>query len=542
MTFLLSFGIIQSVKENKDNSTVPKNSGAEFNESDDRAETPVPDAESTAVAKQKPAPAPRGRKKFFSSIRVRTMAINIAYACAILIMLWSCFLVFLFGFYGGQLRDSLVSLGTQISRTFPYRVDDNAFERYKQGLSAVVRNEMVSVTVFTKADDGEYSVVFTMDTFGSSIDQKTDAFDAFMSQLDTEMFDGGEVRTIGTSIGSFICYCDTNEIVTSSGTDTAYLLVVKPYQLLSPTIESIIYALVGCSIVALVLAVLSALVLSRPQTKRIKEISDKAKKLAAGDYTVVFPSGGNDEYDALATTLNLATEEMNKTETLRRDMIANVSHDIRTPLTMIRGYAEMLRDMPLDAEKRKKTANVIIAETERLEALSGDVLSLSKLQAGVIDFSYERVDISKLAHDTIAKFDIFSERDGIEFDCSIADDVYATCDPKRIMQVLYNLIGNAVNYCGDDKTVTISVQKTERGARVEVGDHGKGIEQSELDSVWDRYYRAAQSKRTTVGTGLGLSICKNILDSHAAVYSVRSTLGKGTVFSFELEDKIINNA
>lgn len=504
--------------------------------------TEIADDDTSSVAATKPAGKSKDvmhapRRKLSRSIQVRTIAINIAYSVAIIIMMWACFFVFIFGFYGRRLRDDMSDLGNRISHAFPYRVDDKAFERFKQAMSDTVRNEMVSVSVFTKTEDGENNVILYMDTLGNNIEQGTEAFDEFMLRLDDDIFERDEVQVIGTSIGDFLFYCGTNEIVTDVGTDTAYLLVVKPYQLFSPTIVSVIYALAGCSIVALALAVASSFLLSGFQNKRIKDISAKAKMLANGDYSVVFSGGGCEEYNDLANALNLAAEEMNKTEKLRRDMLANVSHDIRTPLTMIRGYAEMMRDMPLDKEKRKRMADIIIDETDRLNTLTGDVLSLSKLQSGVAEFTYERVNISKLARVTLNKFDIFSTRDGIVFACDIEDDAFAVCDAQRIMQVLHNFIGNAVNYCGDDKTVTLAVKKIDGGVRVEIGDHGQGIAEDEIDSVWYRYYRSAQSKRTTVGTGLGLSICKNILDSHGAKYTVTSELGKGTVFAFELKDE-----
>ena len=127
------------------------------------------------------------------------------------------------------------------------------------------------------------------------------------------------------------------------------------------------------------------------------------------------------------------------------------------------------------------------------------------------------------------------ERDGIKLEHEIADGVIVSCDKQKIEQVLYNLLTNAINYCGDDKTVILRLKAVDGKARVEVSDHGRGIAADELDAVWNRYYRAARSKRTAVGSGLGLSICKSVLTMHNAEFGVLSEVGEGSTFWFELD-------
>ena len=284
-------------------------------------------------------------------------------------------------------------------------------------------------------------------------------------------------------------------------------------------------------------SIIASLVLSKYQTKRLTNISKDATKLASGDFSVVFSGGGCDEYDELAAALNTAKDEMSKVDSIQREMIANVSHDLRTPLTMIRASAELLRDLPVDDKKRVKTATLIVDEADRLNVFVNDVLRLSKLQGGAVELKLEPVDISVTAETVIGRFGIFEERDGVKFVRDIDDGVTVTCDSENIARCLYNFINNAINYSGDDKTVTVRVKRIENGARVEVSDRGKGIAPDELDKVWDRYYRAAHSKRTTVGTGIGLSICRSILELHGAEYGLTSELGKGTTFWFELKTR-----
>lgn len=489
----------------------------------------------------------RAKKKKlpFRSIKVLTVFSLFIYALVILVLLWSLFFIFLFGIYEPMQARELSHVGVDATAVFPDRIDDKSMELYKLRMKDYARRENVGVVVFTGDAADDYDMLFSIDTLGNSTSEVTELFTEVLGAIDfNELFNvDGNVLKVKSDLGTFLCYGSINTvspnndavgIVDARTVNKVFLLLIKPYHLLDSQTNIIIYVLALCSVVVVALAAVVAIIMSRYQTRNIVEISGKAKKLADGDYGVVFSGGGCVEYEILASALNSAKDAIVSTEELQRDVIANVSHDIRTPLTMIRAYAEMLRDMPLDEKKRAKTVGVIIDEADRLNVLADDFLNLSRLQSGVVDFEYERVNLSKLARAVVAQFDIFAERDGIKFECDIEENVYAECDAARIKQVLYNLIGNAVNYRGDDNVVTVSVRSDGGGAAVEVGDHGKGIPPEEVDSVWEKYYRATQTKRTTVGSGLGLTICKNILDAHGAEYGVRSEVGKGTVFMFKL--------
>ena len=405
---------------------------------------------------------------------------------------------------------------------------------YKYRLLDVARsNKPIAIAVFEVDENDKNDICIMVDDMGNGISDDSDLFNSVMDKLDFKsVFGSGKICKIGTPFGTYLC--KGSKHATEDG-GAAYLLVMKPYDVWNQQTVKIIYVLIICTVIVLVLACAFAFFASRHQTKHLIDFSQKAKRLADGDYGVVFSGAGYNEYENLACALNAATKNIQKAEQLQRDIIANVSHDIRTPLTMIRAYAEMLRDMPLDERKREKTAGVIIAEADRLTALVGDVLDYSKLQSGVSEYKFEKTDLSVVASAVLDRFDLVRERDGIKLLQDIDSEAVATCDQSKIEQVLYNLIGNAVNYCGDDKTVILRVKKQDNGVRVEVTDHGSGIEQSELDSVWDRYYRSAHSTRTVVGSGLGLSICKSILTAHDAEFGIISEIGKGSTFWFELK-------
>lgn len=294
-------------------------------------------------------------------------------------------------------------------------------------------------------------------------------------------------------------------------------------------------------IIVIALSVIIALVLSyfisRRLSEPIEDITKKAHKLAKGDYDDVhFEGGAYREVDELAETLNYATLELSKTEKLRRDLISNVSHDLRTPLTIIQSYAEMIRDVSGENKaKRDKHTNVIIDETKRLSELVSDMLDLSRIQSGTVKMQMHPFDIAALVRETLERFEYYREHFGYVFKTDIPDSCTAVGDSSRIGQAVYNLIGNAVNYTGDDKTVFVSLKENDGSVRFSVRDTGKGIPADELELVWEKYYKASGTyHRQTVGTGIGLSIVKNILVSHNARYGVNSADGGGTEFWFEI--------
>ncbi len=480
------------------------------------------------------------KKSRFGSLKMRTSITFIAFAVCILVILWGIFLIFIFGVYGGMLEDDLKAVGDVAASRIS---GADGIEAMQSGLSDHARNEAVSITVFTVSgedDEMHYDTpIINIDTFGNSISpENPESFEAIMTDIDLDAFTKrGGIESVRTDGGAYLCYVAKKSVTLNGEKTELYVLVTETDDTLGTQTQILIYALVVCTSIVLIGAVVGSVFISGYQTRLIRGFSDRAKRLADGDFEGEFSGGGYKEYDNLASALNAAKDNIKKGEELQRDVIANVSHDIRTPLTMIRAYAEMLRDMPVDAQKREKTAGVIIAEADRLDTLTGDMLNLSKLQAGVAEFSFERIDVAEIARATLEEFDIFRTRDGVVFETEIEDSAMAVCDRNRMFQVFYNLIINAINYSGESKTVTVRVKPKGDAVRVEVADRGKGIDAAELDDVWDRYYRAAHTKRNTVGSGLGLSICKQILEAHSAEYGVDSEVGKGTTFWFELADK-----
>ena len=281
-------------------------------------------------------------------------------------------------------------------------------------------------------------------------------------------------------------------------------------------------------------ALIIALAISRVICTPLEKMSRSARKLAKGDYNAEFAGGGYREAEELAEALSYAAEELAKTDNLQKELVANISHDLRTPLTMIKGYSEVMRDIP--GENNPENVQVIIDETERLTELVNDMLDLSKIRAGTRKPEIETFDLTETVRTVLTRYEKLTEKDNYKIIFNADENVCVTADRTMILQVIYNLVNNALNYSGEDKTVSIDQSVWDNRVRISVIDTGSGIAEEDIPYIWDRYYKVDKvHKRAKVGTGLGLSIVKGILEAHGAAYGVESKVGEGSNFWFELE-------
>lgn len=326
---------------------------------------------------------------------------------------------------------------------------------------------------------------------------------------------------------------------------SGYIFLNTSLEPLDSTKSIINSQILWISVMLLILGLGISYFLARLIETPIVRITKSAKKMGQGDYSVKFDGRGYTETEALAETLNYAASEISKVDSLRRDLIANISHDLRTPLTMVKAYAEMIRDLSGDnPAKRQEHVNIIIEESDRLAALVNDILDLSKLESGSAEINKTTFSITKKIHEIMGRYTLLSEQKGYNFYVSADydDDFEIEADVIKIEQVLYNLINNAVNYTGENKNVYITqIIVDETTARIEITDTGKGIEPELLPLIFDRYYRAEKSKREVIGTGLGLSIVKQILKQHNFKFGVRSEINVGSTFWFEVKGRAVHD-
>ena len=319
-----------------------------------------------------------------------------------------------------------------------------------------------------------------------------------------------------------------------------YIFISTSLIPLDSTINIIEQQLIVVSIVVLLLSIVVAYFISKRLSLPITKISKAAKLISKGKLKTKFETTSDiKELVDLTNALNDMKDELSKTEELQKDLMANVSHDLKTPLTMIKAYAELILDINInDKEKCKNNLTIIIEEVNRLNELVNDILALTKVENDLDKLDISSFDLIKLIEKIVKQHNIYVIKDGysIEFIHNNIKELMIDADRKKIEQVIYNLLNNALNYTGEDKKVIIKIVEDDKDYTIMVIDSGKGIDKKEIDHIFDRYYRSKKNhKRYVYGTGLGLSIVKNILLLHNYEYGVTSKKNKGTTFYFKIK-------
>jgi len=311
------------------------------------------------------------------------------------------------------------------------------------------------------------------------------------------------------------------------------VLVNTPLASVDATVQTLHFQLIFISFILLIIAAAMAYIIAGRVTRPVAAMNREAKKLAEGNYDVNFEGGEFLETAELGRTLNYAARELSKLDTMQKELISNISHDLRTPLTMISGYSEVMRDIP--GEMTAENMQIIIDETKRLSSLVSDLLDLSRLTGGKRELKKSIFSLTECVRQTLSRYSHLVERDGYSITFESDTEVFVEADEILILQVIYNLVSNAINYTGEDRRVHISETVKNGVCRISVSDTGEGIPKEKLPYIWDRYYRTGDFHRRAVsGTGLGLSIVKNALILHHAPFGVSSTVGIGSTFWFEL--------
>ncbi len=321
--------------------------------------------------------------------------------------------------------------------------------------------------------------------------------------------------------------------IVSSSSGERLVIVESAITPVASVVDTLRYQLIIMTVVIVILSIIMAIAVARLISKPITDATENAKSLARQDYDVNFSGGRYKEITELNATLNFAASELKKVDSLQKELIANISHDLRTPLTMITGYSEVMRDLP--GEMTPENIQIIIDEATRLNSLVTDLLDLSRLQSGTADIKSAPFSLTECIEGIFGRYTKLKESDGLNIVFEHTEEVFIMGDELRMTQVLYNLINNAINYIGSDNTVIVRQTVEGEKVRVEVIDHGEGIPADKLDYIWDRYYRVdKEHRRAKIGTGLGLSIVKGVLLAHNAEFGVESTPGEGSDFWFVL--------
>ena len=420
--------------------------------------------------------------------------------------------------------------GVQVDRALRAPIPDGFAGNYEEYFRVVaMRSEVV---VFILSEDGAVLYPFVPPT--SSQYGELPNFEGQIGELKEKLNEVGataenEKHVVYETDGAYVY----GAILSGTQENGAYLYVYRSTALITAVVAQMRLRTLLTSLFVFVASFVASSAISGVLTNPVREMTEKAKRFAKGDFEVDFH--GSDyasEMVELADTLNFTRDEISKADKMQKELLANVSHDFKTPLTMIKAYASMILEISGDVpEKRNKDAQIIIDEADRLTSLVNDMLDLSKIRSGMATIQSNLFDLSSYVHDTVGRFGYLAETQGYVFDVDVEDGLYTVADELKIGQVLYNLIGNAVNYTGDDKKVSVRLHRENDRIRFAVKDSGKGIPKEELADIWDRYYRSSEAhKRPVRGTGLGLSIVKTVLEKHAFEFGVESEIGKGSTF------------
>ncbi|MDK2793399.1 MAG: hypothetical protein PWP75_27 [Caldanaerobacter sp.] len=282
------------------------------------------------------------------------------------------------------------------------------------------------------------------------------------------------------------------------------------------------------------LTIVSTLVVSSYMSKKftrpIQILKNAAHEIASGNLNVKINYKEEDELGELAKSMNTMVKQLSITDKFRKDLIANISHDLKTPLGLIRGYSEMLLDYyGEDKEKREKYLNTVIKETERMSKLVDDVLQLSKLQSGMVEVKEETIDLEKLIFEILDIFEIQILEKNIEVRLENLK-VKVVADREMIKRAIINIISNAIASMENGGTLSITAELQDKNVLIKISDTGCGIPEKDLEHIFDRFYKGNKS-----GTGLGLAIVKEILTLHQSDFGIRSKEGEGTTFYFTLK-------
>ena len=307
-------------------------------------------------------------------------------------------------------------------------------------------------------------------------------------------------------------------------------------QSIEASYRDVLSSVLHAMMLALALASLIILVVCEFITRPLREMAQAAERFAHGDFQQRVHVKSRDEVGRLADSFNSMAADLDRLEQTRREFVANVSHELRSPLTSMQGFINGVLDGTVPEAEQSKYLGVVLDETKRLNKLITTLLDLSHMESGQTPLQKSKFDINELiARALIRQEGHISEKNmdvWVEFD---EDTCMVNADVDRIEQVMINLIDNAVKYAGESGVITLSTRREKGIVRVAVEDNGPGIAQEDILCIFDRFYMADKAHTTGTGTGLGLPIVKSILDQHGQNIVALSEMGKGTRFEFTLE-------
>ncbi|MDZ4669498.1 MAG: HAMP domain-containing sensor histidine kinase [Phototrophicales bacterium] len=308
---------------------------------------------------------------------------------------------------------------------------------------------------------------------------------------------------------------------------------VRPTQTLQYTLvnfgDDLFLPLVQAALIGLGIALISSAVISQTIARPLQALSRAATDIAQGDLHTPVIITGPTEVQALAVAFNDMNTQVSQAQQSQRDFLANVSHDLKTPLTSIQGYAQAILDGA--ARDPKRAATIIYEEAERLNRLVTQLTDLARVEAGRFSLHFTPIDLGQMVTSVTHSLAVMAEKKNIVLDVDAPSMPAVAADGDRLVQVLNNLIGNAIKYTQEGGHVWVKARALEGGVEVSIADNGQGIAEKDLSRIFERFYQVDKARGPSRGTGLGLAIVKEIIQAHGGKIEVQSVEGRGSRFS-----------
>lgn len=358
-------------------------------------------------------------------------------------------------------------------------------------------------------------------------------------------FNPAEIGSNQYEIGTFHDYFNEDVLtviapVNSNYTPQGYLIIHKSLDNVAQIQRFLIRSTYLCVLVIYILSFMILLAFQFYVYRPLSKITEAAKQYAIGNLDYEIPVSTEDEMGYLSASLNYMSSQLRDMEDYQKKFVANVSHDFRSPLTSIKGYVEAMADGTIPPELQGKYLKIILFETERLTDLTHDLLTLNEFDTEHLLLDKVSFDLHEIIKNVATSFEGRCTQKKISIELLFATKhLYVIADKRKIQQVLYNLLDNAIKFSDADSTVTI--ETTERGDKVytSVKDNGIGIPRNALNKIWERFYKTDLSRgKDKKGTGLGLAIVKEAIQAHGENINVISTEGVGTEFIFSLPKSV----
>lgn len=299
------------------------------------------------------------------------------------------------------------------------------------------------------------------------------------------------------------------------------------------TADIIRFQLVCVTIISVIIAVILAFWIAKHFSTPISVISIQAETLGSENFSDNIQENFCKELYELSKTLAHTNARLNENNDFQKTLLANISHDLRTPLALIKTYTEEIKDFGDEKDLRNNDCDIVLKETDRLSALVNEILEFTKIQSTKNSIIFESVDFSVTANNVIHQFEGIFAGNGGTIETDIESNIILSGNPKQLERLVYNLIDNAIRHTGESKKISVRLKKNDEKAILSVEDYGNGIPQEELTHIWERYYTYRQRNKQGV-SGLGLAIVKEITDTHKGTCSITSQLGAGSCFYITL--------